>query len=273
MAMPADERAPIGAPVHTGLLLESVHNVVRAPLRTCRICATPIDGFALCWRCREHQRITGLADLVAPLIYAVDGSESAALLREYKNHPARSTRQRRSSQIGDLLRLAMSSHHDCFGAAVGIPVSQCVVIPSLTFRPGMHPMTAIAESLGLVGGGVLMPALDARCDRVVCADKFTVQPAGAVASRHVLVIDDVWTTGSNAQSAAVTLRRAGATAVSVLVIGRWLNSRNDVSARFVDELRAGYDPLVCPVTGGRCPAPFSERGGEKRTTPATVFHR
>jgi hypothetical protein len=152
---------------HTGLGLESLHNVVRQPLRTCRICATPVDGFGLCWRCREHQRIPGLADLVAPLIYAVDSSDSAALLREYKNHPVRSTRQRRCSMIGELMRLAMTLHHDCFGSVVGMPVSQRVVIPSLTFRPGIHPMTAIAESLGLVGDAMLVPAFDARCDRVV----------------------------------------------------------------------------------------------------------
>lgn len=251
--MSAIEKAPTAAPGHPALGLESLRNVVREPLRTCRTCATPVDGFDLCWRCREHQRIAGLADLVAPLIYAVDSSDSAALLREYKNHPVRATRQRRCSTIGELLRLAMVLHHDCFGSVVGMPVSQRVVIPSLTFRPGIHPMTAIAESLGLLGDAMLMPAFDARCDRVVCADKFTVQPAGAVVGRHVLVIDDVWTTGSNAQSAALTLRRAGAAAVSVLVIGRWLSSRRALSARFSDELRAEYDPLVCPVTGDRCP--------------------
>jgi len=101
---------------------------------------------------------------------------------------------------------------------------------------------------------MLIPAFDARCDRVMSGDKFTVQPAGAVTDRHVLVLDNVWTTGSNAQSAALTLRRAGAAAVSVLLmIGRWLSSRNAVSARFIDELQGDYDPLVCPVTGGRCP--------------------
>jgi phosphoribosylpyrophosphate synthetase len=228
-------------------------NVVREPLRTCRVCATPVDDFELCWRCRGHQRTGGVADLVAPLIYAIDTSESAALLREYKNHPVRWVRQRRCSMIGELLRLAMCSHHDCFGSVVGMPVSLRVVIPSLTFRPRLHPMTAIAQSLGLVGDAMLLPALDARCDRVVSVDKFTVQPAGAVVGRHVLVLDDVWTTGSNAQSAALTLRRAGAAAVSVLVIGRWLSSRNALSARFIDELQHGYDSAVCPVTGGRCP--------------------
>ena len=100
-------------------------------------------------------------------------------------------------------------------AVAGVPVSVRTVIPSLTYRSGVHPLTSIAESIGLVVDSVLVPGSEARCDRNVNAGKFTVDLAADVAGRHVLVIDDVWTTGSNAQSAALTLRRAGAAAVSV----------------------------------------------------------
>ena len=74
--------------------LVSFRNVVREPARTCGVCATPVDGYPLCWRCRDHQRISGLADLVAPLAYALDGTESAAVLRHFKNHPVRRERER-----------------------------------------------------------------------------------------------------------------------------------------------------------------------------------
>ncbi len=232
--------------------LEFLRNVVRKPMRTCRMCTTPVDGYELCWRCRDHQRTSGLADLVAPLAYALDGTESAAAVRNYKNHPRRCERERCGSIVGEVLRLAMSLHERCIGAVVGQPVSARVVIPSLTSRLGAHPMAAIAETLGLVGDVVLRPALDARCDRVVDAEKFVVE--GAVTGRHMLVIDDVWTTGSNAQSAALAVRRAGAAAVSVMVIARWLNPRHPLSPRFIRErLNDDYNPLVCPVTGDRCP--------------------
>ena len=232
--------------------LEFLRNVVREPTRTCRVCATPVGGYPLCWRCRDHQSFSGLADLVVPLAYAIDGTESAAVVRNYKSHPLRRERERCGSIVDEVLRLGMTLHKQCLNAVVGQSVFACVVVPSLTSRLGAHPMMSIAESLGLVGDVVLRPSLDARCDRVVDSEKFTID--GAVKGRHMLVIDDVWTTGSNAQSAALALRRAGADAVSVMVIARWLNPRHPLSPRFIRErLNEDYNPLVCPVTGHCCP--------------------
>jgi hypothetical protein len=232
--------------------LDFLRNVVREPMCTCRVCATPVGGYPLCWRCRGHQSFSGLADLVVTLAYAIDGTESAAVLRNYKNHPLRRERERCGSIVGEVLRLGMFLHERCIGAVVGQAVSARAVIPSLTSRLGVHPIMSIAESLGLVGDVVLKPALDVRCDRVVDAEKFVVE--GAVTGRHILVLDDVWTTGSNAQSAALALRRAGAAAVSVMVIARWLNPRHPLSPRFIRErLNDDYNPLVCPLTGHCCP--------------------
>jgi hypothetical protein len=172
--------------------LEFLRNVVLEPMGTCRVCATPVDGHRLCWRCRDHRRVSAVADLVAPLAYAVDGTDSAAVLRNYKNHPLRRERERCASMVSEILRLGISLHERCLGAVAGQPVSARVVIPSLTSRIGIHPMVSIAESLGLTGDIALSPALDARCDRVVDAEKFTV--AGAVTGRHVLVLDEALST-------------------------------------------------------------------------------
>jgi hypothetical protein len=240
------------SPHRPAVTLDFLHNVVHEPSRTCRVCTTPVDGYPLCWPCRQHQRIAGVADLVAPLTYALDSADSAALLRNYKNHPLRTERERCGSIVGELLRFATSQHERCIATVVGQPIATRVVIPSLTSRLGTHPMTSIAQSLELLSDVVVRPAFDARCDRVVDGDKFIVD--GAVTGQHVLVIDDVWTTGSNAQSAALALRRAGAAEVSIIVIARWLNSRHRLSAKFIRErLRDNYDPLVCPVSGQGCP--------------------
>lgn len=234
--------------------LEAFSNIVRAP-STCRTCATPVRGYEFCWRCREHRTVAGLADVVAPLVYVVGGTKSAAALSAYKNHPIRNRREQSALVVAELLRSPIRLHGRCFGSVVGMPISVRSVIPSLTYRPGVHPLVSIAESIGLVIDPVLIPGSDSRCDRHVRASKFAVEDGRFVAGRHVLVVDDVWTTGSNAQSAALALRRAGAAAVSVLVIGRWLSPRNPLTDPFLQSrLGVPYDPHVCPVTGGRCPS-------------------
>ncbi len=236
-------------------VLRTVSNVVREP-STCRVCTAPVCGFELCWPCAAHQRIPGVADVVAPLTYAVASTESAELLSKYKNHPVRAHREWRTAIIADLLGEAIRLHETCFGVAAGLPVSVRTVVPSLTWRSGTHPLISIAESVGLLHEPVLTPGPDPRCDRTVRLDKFAVERPNRIADRHVLVIDDVWTTGSNAQSAALTLHRTGAARVSVLVIGRWLNPRNALTRSFIHRrLGATYDPHSCPVTGGACPEP------------------
>ena len=113
--------------------LKSFFNAVRDP-STCRICTTPVKGFRLCWRCHEHEAIAGVADVVAPLVYAIGGTESAATLSMYKNHPVRTQRECRAQIVAELLMSAVLLHEKCFGAVAGVPVSVRTVIPSLTLH-------------------------------------------------------------------------------------------------------------------------------------------
>ena len=231
-----------------------LRNVVREPEITCRVCAAPVHGFDRCWRCEQARRIGGVADVVAPLSYAIAGTPSAALVRDYKNHPARSVRERHSAVINGLVRLGISRHERCIGCVAGQAVSCRLVIPSLTSRPGLHPLAELVGSMTAAGDAVaLAPAPDARCDRAI-NDKFVLSPAARLDGQHVLILDDVWTTGSTAQSAALAVRRAGAAAISVMVVGRWLNPDRRGTADFITTgLHRDYDPDICPVTGGECP--------------------
>jgi predicted amidophosphoribosyltransferase len=43
-----------------------------------------------------------------------------------------------------------------------------------------------------------------------------------VRGRRVLLIEDTWTSGGNAQSAALILRRGGAASMTIVAIARWL---------------------------------------------------
>jgi hypothetical protein len=202
---------------------------------------------------RAARCVAGLADVVAPLTYAIAGAPSGALVREYKNHPVRSMREHHSALIKELVWQGITRHERCVGRVAGLAVSCRLTIPSLTSRPGRHPFAELTPSVTAASDTVaLVPVPDARCDRAI-NDKFVLAPTARLDGQHVLILDDVWTTGSNAQSAALAVRRAGAAAVSVMVVGRWLSTDRRLAGDFVETwLRRDYDPDICPVTGGAC---------------------
>jgi ComF family protein len=66
---------------------------------------------------------------------------------------------------------------------------------------------------------------------------FEVSDPAAVALKHILIIDDIFTTGATARAAAQALARTGAASVWVATLaraGRLRDSRRAVSARFDD---------------------------------------
>ena len=84
-------------------------------------------------------------------------------------------------------------------------------------------------------------------------DMWSVDRPDTAQGRHVLLLDDTWTTGAHAQSAAAALRRAEARAVTVLVIARWLDPSWSPTAVFLRDLvTRDYDVYRCPVSAG-CP--------------------
>lgn len=66
----------------------------------------------------------------------------------------------------------------------------------------------------------------------------------------MLLIDDTWTTGSNFQSAAWSLKESGADAVTAFVVARWLDDSPETAAFLKTHPNVGYDPQVCPAPGG-----------------------
>lgn len=62
--------------------------------------------------------------------------------------------------------------------------------------------------------------LTPRQRRVNLRGAFAVSDKATIAGRHVLLIDDILTTGATARSAAATLRRAGAASVRVATLAR-----------------------------------------------------
>ncbi|MFI9388180.1 hypothetical protein [Kutzneria sp. NPDC052558] len=63
---------------------------------------------------------------------------------------------------------------------------------------------------------------------------------------RVLLVDDTWTTGANAQSAAARLRLAGAERVAVIVLGRWFDADHPAASSYVAQVRESlFDWFTC----------------------------
>jgi hypothetical protein len=157
-----------------------------------------------------------------------------------------------------LLLAARELHGGCIEHRLGHDVDAWAFVPSVrTDRTGEHPLHVVAKRAGLV-----LPEIEfltgERVDpeqRVTSADRFALAANSHVQGRHVLLIEDTWTTGGNAQSATLTLRGGGAASVTILVLARWLKPDELPTSDFVtSRLTEDYDPLVCPVNDPDCTA-------------------
>ena len=188
----------------------------------CVTCRGPARrGFARCFHCGLHvESAPGLlADVVAPVACAPKGSRLATDLWLYKSERTGS----REAGVALLAMLLVFLHDKAPGlwpAGASVPTCACVV-PSGRGRPGPHPLQALvhgclalpwAALAALPGGDPWARALDPSRFRAP-------RPLNGAA---VLLLDDTWTSGGTAQSAAVALKRAGARWVTVVVLGRHL---------------------------------------------------
>ncbi|WP_299056415.1 hypothetical protein [uncultured Nocardioides sp.] len=121
----------------------------------------------------------------------------------------------------------------------------------------MHPLNDIVRRLArfndnevplTAAAGVINP-------RAISPAHYEADPTRAH-GHHVLIIDDTWTGGGHVTSAAMAVRAAGATHVSVLALARWLsNGWEATTPKWAsDHLKApDFDPDICPWTRGVCP--------------------
>jgi len=223
---------------------------------TCQVCAAPVDGYPRCSVCQRRASTLGLADIVGSVIYAVSGQQSHYLMRSYKGSPA----VQESRVVVFLLAwLALSDHGGCLERLTGHAVTHWSSVPSLPAKAGEHPLHALVAS---IAPGQELP-LDAAsyvapgCARAVNAAHYRAA-ATVLAGSHVLIIDDTWAGGGHAQSSALAVRAAGAGAVSILNVARFLQTSWVPTAAFLREHpRRDFDPATCPWTGGACPRSLS----------------
>jgi predicted amidophosphoribosyltransferase len=189
----------------------------------CQTCFNFTRGYDQCYACTQNQ---ARLDVVAPISYSIAREQLHHALARYKRLRSEIAR-RLTVELAAVLWRYLSEHERCLARAAGVDRFELVTtVPSSDRqRDENHPLRDIV--------GTLVAPTRTRHERLlrrsaaeVPPREFSVQKFDAIREldgQPVLLIDDTWTTGASAQSAAATLKEAGAGPVATVVIGRHLN--------------------------------------------------
>lgn len=228
-------------------LYENFMLAPRPGASVCRRCFNLTDGYERCYACTRHPEVL---DAMLPISYSVAHEQLHHALASYKRLTGDVAR-RLSVQLAAVLWRFLELHESCVARAAGSdPFDVVTTVPSGDrLRDERHPLRWIVSEL--VG-----PTRDRhrhlllRSDQDVEPRAFDAQKFVAKSAMHgesVLVIDDMWTTGSNAQSAALALKSAGAGRVAAVVIGRHVNRDWNGNDRALRNLVTPFDWRRCAL--------------------------
>lgn len=209
-----------------GELSDPYANFMRTPGRGagfCATCTTFVDAdYQRCYQCNSQHWLAA----VLPISYAERSGQLHTNLAGYKRWtPAIAERTR--LQLAAVLWRFIAAHEPCLAIAAGVDRFDLVTtVPSSSAaRDEHHPLRTIV-------GHLVEPTRD-RHERVLRRSAVVVEERGFDSRRftatrvldgeRVLLIDDTWTTGARAQTAAAALLDNGASTVAALVIGRFVN--------------------------------------------------
>lgn len=201
-------------------------NFMLAPRRgpsVCEICFNFTDGYRRCYACTHNEL---WLDAVLPISYSVGLEQLHYALRSYKRGNGEAAR-RHQTELAAVLWRFIDRHERCIATHVGARAFDLVTaVPSSDRdRDQEHPLHQIVGSLAA-------PTRDRhqrlllRTDAPCATHEFSRERYAATKELNgasILLIDDTWTTGASAQSAAAALKQSGAQRVAAIVVGRHLN--------------------------------------------------
>jgi predicted amidophosphoribosyltransferase len=215
----------------------------------CKTCFNFTRGYERCYACSHGE---AWLDVVAPISYSVAHEQLHHALARYKRLSGDIAR-RLSVELAAVLWRFLDIHEGCVAKAAGVSTFELVTtVPSgERERDEDHPLRGIVSEV--VGP---TRARHARLLRRSSAevkqrdfDPMRFEPLAHLDHASVLLIDDTWTTGANAQSAAAALKRAGASKVAAVVIGRHLNREWHENDRRLRGITRPFDWRSCALCG------------------------
>ncbi len=228
----------------------------RAGPEVCGVCFNFTTGYERCYACAHGQP---WLDALAPISYSIAREQLHHTLASYKRLQGEIAR-RFTVELAAVLWRFLSHHEACVAAAVGAQRFDLVAtVPSSDLaRDDHHPLrTIVGELVGPTRAR--HQRLLRRTDTAVPARGFhrdKYESLRPLAGEPVLLIDDTWTTGANAQSAAAALKSAGSGPVAAVVIGRHLNREWHHNDRRLRAITRPFDWSTCVL----CAEPVEEAG-------------
>lgn len=216
----------------------------------CEICRTFIEpGYRRCFMCsRQPQEL----DAVVPISYSVHLEQLHEALRGYKDAPLERLQGRFTIGLAAVLWRFLLAHESCVARASQAPSFDLVT----TVPSGSVARDDARPALRQLVGDVCQPT-SGRFERVLrptgrgglerTYDRERYEASRWLDEQHVLLIDDTWTTGSSAQSAAAALKAAGAARVGLVVIGRHIRRDFGENDRRLRTLSRPFDWDSCSV--------------------------
>ena len=248
-------------------LTELYENLMLAPRAgpgVCTTCFNLTEGYERCYACANQPNEI---DVVAPISYSVAHEQLHHALASYKRLSGE-VAERLGTQLAAVLWRFLDTHEQCVARAAGADYfSMVTTVPSGgSARDGDHPLCRIvAEVVG--------PTRE-RHERLLRRTEAVVEPRAFDAEKFValrplngepvLLIEDTWTTGANAQSAAAALRSGGAGPIAAVVIGRHMNRWWHQNDRQLRGLEQPYDWRYCTICAPQ------QAGGELSVAKAAI---
>jgi ComF family protein len=130
---------------------------------------------------------------------------------------------------GEMLVIPVPLHRSKF-ADRGFNQARSLAVAALAALRKTHPewrLTLASSTLMRLRATESQAGLNPRERRMNVRGAFTVSDPAAVTLKHILLIDDIFTTGATARAAAQALNQAGAASVWVATLARAGYLRND----------------------------------------------
>ncbi|MBV9197605.1 MAG: hypothetical protein JO168_26015 [Solirubrobacterales bacterium] len=217
----------------------------------CVTCFNLTDGYRRCYACTRSE---AWLDAFAPVSYSPAHEQLHHVLACYKRVTGERAR-RSAAELAAILWRYVSAHEQCVAQAAGAEFFPLVTtVPSADpARDDSHPLRRIVgELVGVTRERhrrLLRPSAMALEPRAFSPRRF--EALGRLSGEAVLLIDDTWTTGANAQSAAATLKAAGAGPVGAVVIGRHINRQWRENDRRLSAIPQPFDWARCVLCARR----------------------